>query len=263
MRGDLEFIQTESKKLQNMKKIWEEQRIEMGGDKIIIQFISNILFHGGIEVSAENAIETIRNLFESGYCYYMAKMLEEAFPGGQICLCYPYGHIVYAYEGIAYDINGVSDAEYEMYIPLTELGAAVNDFKHIPCMDYNITEDELDTIGEQCKRNHTYIHAISAYDKEIVKRSRAVCEEVTETPYISYKNKYIIEKNRLIKELQDGYITKEQFDDFINKRCQEIGLSYPLIQRIEREKILTAEAKLPHEQLMQKLIEEVKEEEYE
>ena len=73
----------------------------------------------------------------------MAKMLEEAFPGGQACLCYPYGHIIYAYEGIAYDINGVSDAEHEMYIPLTELGDAVNDFKHIPGLDCNITDDKI------------------------------------------------------------------------------------------------------------------------
>ena len=256
-----EYVQAEAEKLQKMKKKWVEQRIEMGGDKAVIQFISNILFHGAGGVTTEDAVETVRNLFEAGYCYYMAKTIKEAFPGGKDCLCYPYGHIIYAYEGVAYDINGVSDAEYEMYIPLTELGDAVNDFKHVPGMDYNISEDELDIIGERCKRNGTYIHAISAYDQEIVDRSHAVCESAPEAKYVQYRTNYIIEKIRLTKNLSDGYITEEQFHDFMDQYCQELGLSYPLIQRFEREKTLASEAKLPPEQLMQKMVDEVKEEE--
>lgn len=254
-------IQREAEKLNTMKKEWEKQRVEMGGDRTVIQFISDILFHGAIGITAEDAVESVRSLFETGYCYYMAKMLKDAFPGGQICLCYPYGHIVYAYEGVAYDINGVSDAEYEMCIPLTALGVAVNDFRHIPGMEYNISKEELDEIGEKCKRHNYYIHAIFAYDKEIVDRSRAVCEEVTESQYIPYKCNYIIEKNRLTKNLKDGYITKEQFDDFMEKYCYEIGLSYPLIQRIERDKTLEEENKLSPESLIRKMVEEVKTEE--
>lgn len=242
MNYNREFMENEKNKLQDKKKEWIEQRIEMGGDSDVIQFIADVLFHGGVGVTAEDSIETIRFLFEAGYCYYFAKMLEDAFPGGQICLCYPYGHIVYVFGGVAYDIVGVSDAEHEMYIPFCELGDAVNDFKHIPGMDYNISEDELDIIGERCKRNGTYIHAISAYDQEIVDRSRAICEFAPEAKYVACKTNYIIEKNRLTKDLNNGYITKKQFNDFMDKYCQELGLSYPLILRIEREKALSNKA---------------------
>lgn len=42
------------------------------------------------QVTVEASVETIRSLFEAGYCYYFAKMLEDAFPGGVACLCYPF-----------------------------------------------------------------------------------------------------------------------------------------------------------------------------
>lgn len=237
MIANITDIQAEGEKLQKKKQLWIEQRIKMGGDQPVIQFISDILFHGAVGVSAEDAIETTRNLFEAGYCYYMAEMLEDAFPGGQECLCYPYGHIVYVYEGVAYDINGVSDAEHEMYIPITELGNSVNNFRHIPIpeLNHDITEDEIYEIGIRCKKNGNFVHAISAHDQEIANRSRAICEEVPEARYIAYKTNYFIEKNRLISNLDDGYITKEQYERYLEESCWNIGLSYPLVKRFEQE----------------------------
>ena len=239
MNYNRDFMEAEGQRLQDMRQKWIEQRIEMGGDSDVIRFIADVLFHGGNGVTAEDSVETIRCLFEAGYCYYFAKMLEDAFPGGQVCLCYPYGHVVYVFGGVAYDIGGVSDAEYEMYIPFYELGDATADFKHVPGIICDISKDELNAIGEHCKKYDKYINAISAYDQEIVDRSRAVCEEVTETQYIPYKRSYIIEKDRLTKNLRDGYITKKQFNDFMDQYCQELGLSYPLILRMEREKALS------------------------
>lgn len=231
----MDVIQEEREKLQKAKETWKAQRIEMGGDPKVIGFISDILFHGTGGVSAEDSIETIRNLFEAGYCYYMANMLKDAFPGGDICLCYPYGHIIYAYEGVAYDINGVSDAEYEMYIPAKIAGQVLFDFRHIPGMDYGATEDEIEALAEKCRRHNCEVYAISAYDTEIVNASRAVLELNPDAKYVSQKVQFGIERRRLLSELDKRHITREQFDEFMNDSCREQGLSYPLIKRFEQD----------------------------
>ena len=95
------------------------------GDKKILRFIGKILYHSG----AEN-LQVIYDLFIQGYCYYFAKILKDAFPGGKICQAYPYGHIVYVYDGIPYDINGICDYDVsdEDFIPISKIN--INDFKH-------------------------------------------------------------------------------------------------------------------------------------
>lgn len=164
MTLSIEEREDEAIKLNNEKIKWETKYIKMGGDKDVIHFIANVLFHGALGVRIEDSIETIRSLYEAGYCYYFARMLEEAFPGGQVCLCFPYGHIVYIYDGIAYDICGISDAEYEMYIPVTELDEALVGFKHISKQTVTVSRDDLRRIGERCRHNNTYVIAKSYYD---------------------------------------------------------------------------------------------------
>lgn len=48
----------------------------------------------------------VRGLFGDGYSYYFAKMLEAAYPGGQVCLAFPKKHFVYRQFDMAWDING-------------------------------------------------------------------------------------------------------------------------------------------------------------
>jgi len=48
----------------------------------------------------------ICHLFTDGYCYYFAKILEEAYPGGVICKPWPIGHFIYKYNDKYYDIDG-------------------------------------------------------------------------------------------------------------------------------------------------------------
>lgn len=148
-------------KLLSLAEQWEDRKVHEGGDKRVIKFISEVLFHGAPEVNPEDAVESVRNLFEAGYCYYFARMLEDAFPGGVACLCYPFGHIVYIYEGIAYDINGISDSEHEYYVPISELGKAIDSFRHVP--DDSTLEQ---SIGAQS-------NVFSAYEleKELIERS--------------------------------------------------------------------------------------------
>lgn len=100
-------------------------------DQEVLSFIESFSLSNGID----NYNKAIYPLFASGYCYYFAKILEEAFKGykkGKLCLCCPYGHIVWMYNNVPYDISGVSDAESNLYIPLDYLSEQdILNFKHI------------------------------------------------------------------------------------------------------------------------------------
>lgn len=64
--------------------------------------------------------DTVRNLFKDGFCYYFAKILSEAYPGGKIYCPWPLGHLVYSYRGKYYDIEGeflINEHEFECFIP--------------------------------------------------------------------------------------------------------------------------------------------------
>lgn len=141
-------IESEAKLLQNSKREWIERERTLGGDPKVIEFISNVLFHGVMRVTTNDSVETIRSLFEAGYCYYFALMLEDAFPGGDVCLMYPFGHITYVYDGIIYDIGGVSDNEYEALIPIKYLGASINVFKHNG--DSDVSKEDGRRVADEC-----------------------------------------------------------------------------------------------------------------
>ena len=62
--------------------------------KTIEQFIDDFRTRQNDYIPTDNndAEEVIRHQFRAGYCYYFAHMLELAYPGGEVCLCYPFGH---------------------------------------------------------------------------------------------------------------------------------------------------------------------------
>ena len=228
------FINKEGEKLHNQKLHFEKLNVGHGGDPDIIRFVSDIRYHGSYGVTAKDTEETIRSLFENGYCYYFAKMLEDAFPGGKICLCYPIGHMVYVYEGVAYDISGVSDAEHEFYMPIEEIGGGIHDFKHVQGFEYNMSEEELAMIGKECKENKTYLQAISKYDIEVLERTKNVIKQIPDSQYATARTNYVIEEERLSHELQKEYITPDQYKGYIREYCGEIGVCFDLIRRMEK-----------------------------
>lgn len=130
--------------------------IFMETDEKVIEFIVDFIFHGKNIPGSEHVMY---HQFACGYCYYFAVMLQNAFPGGQICVCYPFGHIVYIYKGVAYDIDGVSGAEVDEYIPIEHFGKAVNDFKHIKSQTYGITKEEMEEKYKDWIQNHERIKA--------------------------------------------------------------------------------------------------------
>ena len=135
--------------------------VSLGGDKNIISFIANIRYHAeAIHVSLNDSCEAIRSLFENGYCYYFAKMLEDAFPGGEVCITAPIGHIVYAYNDIMYDISGISDAEYVVLIPIKELDKRYYaGFMHIPEYKDDLTFNDVRDLTNEYVSESKGIHA--------------------------------------------------------------------------------------------------------
>ena len=104
-------------------------------DELVLKFIDKFALSKGAD--AYNNI--IQPLFRSGYCYYFAIMLKDAFNDeGELCLCCPYGHIVWMYKGVPYDIEGVYNGEAELFIPLRFLSTVdIMSFKHV------LTDEEL------------------------------------------------------------------------------------------------------------------------
>lgn len=101
--------------------------------------------------------EAIRKTFKHGYCYYFAQMLKDAFPNGKVCWAKPTGHIVYVYEGVPYDIEGVYIGNVKL-VSYTELCDTLEQFRHRGRDDeldnemlafayrFGITVNELDNI---------------------------------------------------------------------------------------------------------------------
>lgn len=210
---------------------------ECGGDYRVIKFIADILFHGARDVSLEDSTETIRYLFEAGYCYYFAEMLEEAFPGGVICMCYDFGHIVYVYEEIAYDIHGVSDAEAMFYAPIDLLGKGISSFKHVPEDIGNYYNEKLRVALAEYGKKTGGIFALSENTacKEIVKRCKAVIEQTDENnEYSAIRTDFHRTMQELSGRAKSGDITWEQYRKGMIDYCHSKGLSWCLIKRLHK-----------------------------
>lgn len=108
--------------------------------KTIEQFIDDFITSQNTYI--EHGEEALRHTFRAGYCYYFAKMLEVAYPGGEVCNCFPYGHMVYSYKGKYYDIEGEYKQDCDYLIPERFLGDAVKDFMHNGS-DNGTTKEEL------------------------------------------------------------------------------------------------------------------------
>ena len=93
-------------KKQNFTKWFVQQNSKRHpkSDSRILVFIAEFLTATGMDTGR---METVRRLFQAGYCYYFALILKEAFPDGEVSWAAPFGHIVYVYQGIPYDIDGV------------------------------------------------------------------------------------------------------------------------------------------------------------
>lgn len=118
----------------------ETLQYKPNADKVLLEFITEFRLSGGLLEAEE---EAIRMAFRAGYCYYFAVMLKTAFPEGEICWAAPFGHIIFLYHNIPYDIEGVYWGEADEFIPIYWLKDGILDFMHIPGKEYNMTEQEI------------------------------------------------------------------------------------------------------------------------
>ena len=117
----------------------------------ILDFIKNFRTKSGeFDKKTEGSV---CHLFTDGYCYYFAKILEEAYPGGTICKPWPIGHFIYKYRTKYYDIDGeyiLNQHDCEIVIPfelpffIDENFMLLHKFDYLQNIDYNNTKvDEV------------------------------------------------------------------------------------------------------------------------
>lgn len=114
-------------------------------DENVLQFIFSFLCSHATDI---DDVAHVRKIFIDGYCYYFAVILQNAFPGGTIVWCAPYGHIAYEYKDVVYDIEGVNVSDVEDYIPIKYIGERIGEFKHVPGTHFNFEETSTNDINE-------------------------------------------------------------------------------------------------------------------
>ena len=110
-------------------------------DENVLTFIGNITDYHYPNSQKQDAIY---ELFSSGYCYYFALMLKDAFQHGEVCWCAPYGHICWVDDnGHPYDIYGTCDSECDYFIPVSHIQDGLADFKHVPGEIFNASKEYI------------------------------------------------------------------------------------------------------------------------
>lgn len=107
----------------------------------VLAFIGNIT-----EYHYPNSLkqDAVYELFTSGYCYYFALMLKDAFQRGEVCWCAPYGHICWVDDnGHPYDIYGTCHSECDYLIPVSYIQDGLTDFKHVPGKTFAASEEYM------------------------------------------------------------------------------------------------------------------------
>ena len=120
-------------------------------NKQVLYFIANFIYHCGVD-----ADDIIQEQFRAGYCLHFAMILKEMFPDGEICWCAPFGHMVYMYKDIPYDIEGVNSSDCDHYIPISFIRNGIDDFKHIPGVGFNASQEYIDDAIERYKQYCLY-----------------------------------------------------------------------------------------------------------
>lgn len=109
----------------------------------VANFISKFINYTGFV----DDLGLLQTIFTNGYCYYFAVMLKAAFERGEVCLCYPYGHICWVDDdGVPYDIYGICISEADHFIPVKFLSKHLNNFKHNGDEIVNLSEEEKQDI---------------------------------------------------------------------------------------------------------------------
>ena len=82
--------------------------------------------------------------------YYFAKILQAAYPGGQVCLAFPKKHFVYKYAGQVWDIEGRYTDGVKLINETKIPNNVLRVFKHLNSSP-NTYDKDIDAWIEQAK----------------------------------------------------------------------------------------------------------------
>lgn len=139
-------------KLEEYKKKFVQSNLKENkdADESVLYFIADFLYCGSTEEEALVRVQILHETFRRGYCYYFAHMLKNAFQQhGEVCWAVSFGHFVWQYNGVQYDIEGVYCGEASVFIPESYMGETINDFTHIRNNAHNTTGKEISSIIEK------------------------------------------------------------------------------------------------------------------
>lgn len=158
--------------------IWQLQHPDRDKtDEKVLAFIGNITdYHYPNSLKQDAVYE----LFSSGYCYYFAVLLKEAFGRGEVSWCAPYGHICWVDDnGHPYDIYGTCDSESTYYIPVSYIKDGLADFKHIPGEAFDASEEYIQDAIQRFERDLRISAGVQfSWEEEFAENEKRILAEI-------------------------------------------------------------------------------------
>jgi hypothetical protein len=124
----------------------------------ILEFIEN--FRCGLGQFTDEESGITQRLFENGFCYYFAKILQDAFPGGELYIPWPIGHFVYKYNDAYWDISGEYNPKQHDCVAMIPLNR-----------DYFIDDDYIRHI-EKTFMHNGYSKNEYTFRKNVIEKSK-------------------------------------------------------------------------------------------
>lgn len=158
--------------------IWKFQHPDRDkADEKVLAFINNFACYHHADLMKQSAV---CELFSSGYCFYFAVMLREAFQRGDVCWCAPYGHICWVDDnGHPYDIYGTCDSESTYYIPVSYIKDGLADFKHIPGEAFDASEEYIQDAIQRFERDLRISAGVQfSWEEEFAENEKRILTEI-------------------------------------------------------------------------------------
>lgn len=168
-------------------------------DEKVLTFIGNIT---GYHYPNSQKQDSIYELFASGYCYYFALMLKDAFQRGEVCWCAPHGHICWVDDnGHPYDIHGSCDSECDYFIPILYIQDGLADFKHVPGKVFDASEEYIQDALQKFEKDLRISEGVPfSWEEDAVMNERRVLDTVhTMKQYLRDEMTILINENYMIK----------------------------------------------------------------
>ena len=185
-------------------------------DETVLAFIGNITNYHYPNILKQDAVY---ELFSSGYCYYFALMLKDAFQRGEICWCAPYGHICWMDDnGHPYDINGTCDSECDYFIPVSYIKDGLTDFKHVPGEVFDASEEYIQNAIQRFERDLRVSAGVQfSWEEASITNERKILEAV-------HTMKHFLQDEAVIL-LNEDYLIKAEITILVSKKSAQIAVT--------------------------------------